>query len=262
MYRNGVGFLLSSLRGEFLRSGHTDMAEITDDMLPLIFAVFGVFLEHRAEWAELVLYLQQANKPEYLEGEGDGPALCAPREIYANHRMLSPRPGLLEALRRAGAIVEIGMSFTRCRLRFVSARVLGWLCDCGAWLELYLYAKIRRSGLADDVVIDAVLSWDDDADDDDTINEVDVLAAKGSRLFLFSCKTGALSAAALNELAVLVQRFGGDSARGVLATTAWRRDVPRALAMRAEAMGLRFMTRDDLEKGAVDEWLRRLFGGR
>ena len=253
-----VPAVISSLHAELLRSGHTEMTEITDDTLSLIFAVFRVFLAHRDEWGELVLYLQQANRPEYREE--DGAALCAPREIYGNRRMLSPKPALLEALRRAGAITEIGISFTRCRLRFVSARVLGWLCDCGAWLELYLYAKIRQSGLADDVVIDAVLSWDDDADDDDTINEVDVLAAKDSRLFLFSCKTGSLNAAALNELAVLVHRFGGDSTKGILATTAWRRDVPRALAMRAEAMGLRFMTRDDLEEGAVDEWLRRLFG--
>ena len=185
--------LIASLHAELLRSGHTNGAEVGEDMFPLIFAVFGVFVAHWEDWVELVQYLQQANKPEYQEGCA---ILCAPRQIYGSCRMLTPKPELLNDLREAGAILEIGVSYSRCRLSFINERVLSWLCDYGAWLELYLYAKIRQSGLTDDVMLDAVLSWDNDADDDDTVNEVDVLALRGNRLYLFSCKAGAVKRAA------------------------------------------------------------------
>ena len=172
--------------------------------------------------------------------------------------MLTPKPELLNDLREAGAILEIGVSYTRCRLRFASDRVLSWLCDYGAWLELYLYAKIRQSGLTDDVMLDAVLSWDDDADDDDTVNEVDVLALRGDRLYLFSCKAGAVNTADLNELAVLAHRFGEGGS--ILATAATRTSLSHAFVMRAESMGVTLLTREDLMEPCIDECLKYIFG--
>lgn len=247
--------LIASLHAELLRSGHTNGAEVGEDMFPLIFAVFGVFVAHWEDWAELVQYLQQANKPEYQEGCA---ILCAPRQIYGSCRMLTPKPELLNDLREAGAILEIGVSYSRCRLSFINERVLSWLCDYGAWLELYLYAKIRQSGLTDDVMLDAVLSWDDDADDDDTVNEVDVLALRGDRLYLFSCKAGAVNTADLNELAVLAHRFGEGGS--ILATAATRTSLSHAFVMRAESMGVTLLTREDLMEPCIDECLKCIFG--
>ena len=248
---------MAALRAELLHTGR--VAEATEDDFPLIYAVFGAFLEYRAEWTEFVQYLQLANKPEYREPRAA--TMCAPTRIYGHRCMLTPDLRLLEALRQTGAIQETGMSYSRCRLRFASERVLSWMCDYGIWLELYLFARIRQGGYADDVRHSAVLSWDDDPDDDDTINEIDVLAAKDSRLYLFSCKTGALTAAALNELGVLVTRFGGSAARGILTTTAQRASLPHAIVKRAESMGLLLLAQEDLAAERIDDSLKRIFQG-
>jgi hypothetical protein len=50
-------------------------------------------------------------------------------------------------------------------------------------------------------------------------NEIDVMAARGVVPLFISCKTNEIKTEALNELAILRDRFGGKGAKAAIVTT-------------------------------------------
>ncbi len=91
----------------------------------------------------------------------------------------------------------------------------------GRWadvLELYTY-KAQTPAFFHDVISSAVVRWDDVVGHSSVSNEIDVMAARGVIPLFLSCKACDIKTEALNELAILRDRFGGKGAKAVIVTT-------------------------------------------
>ena len=141
-------------------------------------------------------------------------------------------------------------------IRQVELRSL--LTDQGVWLEIAVYTRLQKSDLFHHISMDAVVCWDNDDDPDNNVeNEIDVIAARGLGQLFISCKTGMPDAAALNELAVLVRRFGSRYACGMLVTT---QEVAKKakLRLRAAQLGLHVIDRNSMPEPAFMKALQTI----
>ena len=83
-------------------------------------------------------------------------------------------------------------------------------------------------------------------------NEIDVMAARGVVPLFLSCKTSEIKTEALNELAILRDRFGGKGAKAAIITT---EPCNAAARHRAAQLGLAVI---DLEELKEDRLVHRL----
>lgn len=93
------------------------------------------------------------------------------------------------------------------RFSFRDAQVRAWLRDVGSALELHIYQSCRALGVFDDVRTSVVVDWQGGNQPDAVTNEIDVMATCGVRPIFISCKTCDVKTEALNELAILRDRF-------------------------------------------------------
>ena len=86
----------------------------------------------------------------------------------------------------------------------------------GSVLELYVWKACVRSGSYQDARVSVVVDWDGQNTRDGVSNEIDVVAVRGIMPVFISCKTSEIHTEALNELAILRDRFGGEVARAII----------------------------------------------
>ena len=86
-------------------------------------------------------------------------------------------------------------------------------------------------------------------------NELDVLATRGIAPVFISCKTCEVRTEALNELAILRDRFGGKTAKAAVVTA---ERGGGAMRSRAAELGIRVIDLDDLAGGSLGKQIRRL----
>ena len=122
-------------------------------------------------------------------------------------------------------------------------------------LELYVYKACLDSGLFDDVRTSAVVDWNGDEKDSPVSNELDVMCTRGITPVFISCKTCMIRTEALNELAVLRDRFGGEIARAAIVTA---EAAGAAARNRAAELNIRIIDLNDLKKGEIGQSIRRL----
>lgn len=242
----GVGEMISLAGGELLRNGHVDSDDLNGTLLDIIPKVFGVYMRNRDRWPAFVQYLQQLNEPEYQLGSLT--TLCGPRQFIVNRRPVCVDLPIVMELEDAGVVEDFRMNSGTCTIQFTSWQLLRYLCDVGAWLELFVYAVLRRSGLFRAVEISAVISWDDDSDDKDIINELDVIALDGLGQLFISCKTNVPDNSVLNEIATLTERFGARYAVPVLVTACNLEVDAPGVYRRAMEMGIAVIDADDLDE--------------
>ncbi len=242
------------MAGGALRPGRVDNA-LLPRYLPKIDALFGIYIRYRREWARLVTYIQRlsqcppdAEPPLHAEG---------PWEVKGEQgkRVEAPEPALRD-LARAGFL-------RRLRIRrgehvafdFRDAQIRWWLRDVGSALELHVYKVCLDTGIFHDVRSSVVVDWAGEGRRDSVTNELDAVAVRGVTPLFVSCKTCAVSTDALNELAILRDRFGGAAARAAIVTAEYCRAVTRH---RAAALDIDVIDIADLRAGAVSERLRAI----
>ena len=242
------------MAGGALRPGRVDNA-LLPRYLPKIDALFGIYMRYRREWARLVTYIQRlsqcppdAEPPLHAEG---------PWEVKGEQgkRVEAPEPALRD-LARAGFL-------RRLRIRrgesvafdFRDAQIRWWLRDVGSALELHVYKACLDTGIFHDVRSSVVVDWAGEGRRDSVTNELDAVAVRGITPLFVSCKTCAVSTDALNELAILRDRFGGAAARAAIVTAEYCRAVTRH---RAAALGIDVIDIADLRAGAVSERIRQI----
>ena len=244
------------MAGGTMRRGRVDNAVLSgylEDFGPF----FSVFLKHRARWDRIVTYIQrvspaaedgsfslQARGGYTVKGE-HGARLDAPEEALADLEQI----GLVSGL---SMDPEEGVSF-----RFRDAQVRAWLRDVGSVLELYVYKACLDTGLFDDVRTSAVVDWNGDEGGAVVSNELDVMCTRGITPVFISCKTCMIRTEALNELAVLRDRFGGEIARAAIVTA---EPAGAAARNRAAELNIRVIDLNDLEAGRLGESVERLMG--
>ena len=131
-----------------------------------------------------------------------------------------------------------------------------WLRDIGSVLELQLFRACLAAECFDDVVLSAVVNWQGGASQRDGVtNEIDVVAVRGIQPVFISCKTCEIRTEALNELAILRDRFGGKGSRAVIATSAPATRSRSPMRRRAAELGIEVVEWNDL---ALDKLIERL----
>lgn len=216
---------------------------------------FRLFLRYRRQWTEIINWFQRVSPGT----EGSTPSLKVKTAYTVKGERgtrLSANESALRDLEEMGFLEKLDIrSGESVSFRFADGQIRSWLRDVGSVLELYIYQSCRDSGLFDDVLTSAVVDWDGVDEADSVVNELDVMATRGVVPVFISCKTCNVKTEALNELAILRDRFGGQIAKAAIVTAESIRAVTRH---RAEELDIAVIDLTDLKKGSVQERLHSL----
>jgi hypothetical protein len=170
--------------------------------------------------------------------------------------MVTADEGLLRALAEKGLILDLMMDRETVAFRFPDEVVRFWLRDMGSVLELQVYRACLLAGCFDDTVLSAVVNWNStDPKRSAVTNEIDVMAVRGVQPVFISCKTCEIKTEALNELAILRDRFGGKGSRAVIVTSAQATKGRAVMRRRAAELEIEVIEWNDL---ALDRLIERL----
>ena len=86
-------------------------------------------------------------------------------------------------------------------------------------------------------------------------NELDVMCTRGVTPYFISCKTSDVKTEALNELAILRDRFGGQVAKAAIVTA---ERGGSAMRNRAEELDIAVIDLNDLTAGRTEKRIRSL----
>jgi hypothetical protein len=206
------------MAGGTLLSGRVNNS-ILSDYLKDFDSFFACFLRFRRDWPAIISYIQKISPAEH----GQTP----PLSVRGNYTVKgehgsknSANEAALKAFARIGFIKDLtivpGESVS---FRFRDNNIRTWLRDVGSVLELYAYKACIDTGIFNDVISSAVVRWDDVLGHGSVSNEIDVMAARGVIPLFISCKTSDVKTEALNELAILRDRFGGKGAKAAIVST-------------------------------------------
>jgi hypothetical protein len=184
-------------------------------------------------------------------------------EVHGDYRVKGERGSRIEApVDALQAMEKIGflqnleiVPNESVSFRFRDEQIRAWLRDVGSVLELYVYKACLDAGLFQDVHTSAVVDWDGDGSAKAVSNELDVMCTRGVTPVFISCKTCDVKTEALNELAILRDRFGGKMARAAI-VTAERGGA--AMRNRASELGITVIDLNDLTAGRIDNRLKIL----
>ena len=115
-------------------------------------------------------------------------------------------------------------------------------------MELYVYKACLDAGIFNDIISSAVVRWNEVLGHASVINEIDVMATRGVVPLFISCKVSDVKTEALNELAILRDRFGGKGAKAAIVSTG---RCNAAARHRAAQLGIAVIDRYELETGKL-----------
>lgn len=205
------------MTGGRMRPGRVDNRQLAA-YLDQIEAFFGVFVKHQEQWNEQILFMQrisqrqpEMNRPLYAEGS---------KEQKGEHgKRVTGDPVFLKDLADIGWIQHLVIDEEKIAFSFADEQIRAWLRDVGSVLELYVYKACIDAGCFDDVVSSAVVDWDEVKGGRQVTNEIDAAASMGVTPLFISCKACDVKTEAINELAILRDRFGGKGAKAAIVTT-------------------------------------------
>lgn len=243
-----------TMAGAKIQEGRDEASSLTEHAAQFP-GFYDICDDFRRNWTDAVSYFQQISAPDKfgnitLEAGGEW-QVRGPQ----GHR-LSADAALLRRLSGLGFLRDLDMEEGRSvRFSFADEAVRFWLRDVGSFLELYVWDVCRRSGLFSDLRCSTIVNWDGLPPRDAVTNEIDVMAIRGIKPVLLSCKACPVKTEAVNELAVLRDRFGGQMASAAVITTYPCKAVTRRRAME---LGLDIIDRADLSEGRLTARLRAL----
>ena len=235
------------MAGGTLLPGRVDngiLREYLDDIDPF----FDCFLQYRRDWTNIITYMQRVSPAEY----GQVPSM----QVQGNYTVKGERGGrisakedALQAFQRIGFLRDLDIvSGEKVSFRFRDVNIRAWLRDVGSVLELYVYKACLDANIFNDIISSAVVRWDEVLGHGSVINEIDVMATRGVVPLFISCKVSDIKTEALNELAILRDRFGGKGAKAAIVSTG---RCNAAARHRAAQLGIAVIDRDELETGQL-----------
>ena len=242
-----------SVKEFFLMAGGTLLPGRVDngilrEYLDTIDPFFACFLRYRRDWTNIITYMQRVSPGE----SGQIPSM----HVQGSYVVKGERGGRVyakeEALRAFAHIgflhdldIVPGQSVS---FRFRDANTRAWLRDVGSVLELYVYKACLDANIFSDIISSAVVRWDAVLGHASVINEIDVMATRGVVPLFISCKVSDVKTEALNELAILRDRFGGKGAKAAIVSTG---RCNAAARHRAAQLGIAVIDKDELENGKL-----------
>ena len=236
------------MAGGALREGRVDnsiLSRYMSDIEPF----FKLYLRNRRDWTRTVNYIQRASQSEK--------GYAAPLDVSAPYTVKGERGTRIDApenvlyeLEKIDFIRNVNISREAVEFSFRDSQIRTWLRDIGSVLELYIYKCCLDTALFNDVRTSAVVDWEGTFRQDNVTNEIDVMAMRGITPVFISCKTCEISTEALNELAILRDRFGGNTAKAAIVTTKRCQNITRH---RASELGIEVIDLDDINDGKAKE---------
>lgn len=233
------------MTGGTMRKGRVDN-RILPSYLQYFEPFFNIFFKYRKHWNDDITFFQKISKipkdqPITLKVRGN---ICQKGErgntVYANKE-------LIKSLERISFILNVKyFGDDEIAFEFKDENIRNWLRDVGSVLELYMYKICLDSRIFNDVVSSAIVDWEGYVAHDSVSNEIDVVAAKGIMPIFISCKACEVKTEALNELAVLRDRFGGKGAKACIVTT---ETCNAATRHRAAQLGIAVIDIEELSMG-------------
>ena len=242
------------MTGGSMREGRVDN-NILSQYMDVYEDFFKIFLKHRRRWPRNISFMQRISRSDaegnhslqvkgsYFQKGEHGGRIKADEEFLKDFQRL----GFLKDLQ---ITPEESVSFT-----FRDEWTRSWLRDVGSVLELYMYKMCRDAQIFDDIISSAVVDWDGTISRDSISNEIDVVATRGIVPIFISCKACEVGTYALNELAILRDRFGGKGAKSAIVTTEY---CNAAMRHRAARLGIAVIDREELERGDVVSRLKTI----
>ena len=250
--------ILYSVEDFFLMAGGTLLPGRVDNgtlgqYLKDIDPFFDCFLQHRRDWTDIITYIQRISPSEYGQ--------IPPMSVQGKYVVKGERGGRISAKEEAlRAFEHIGfihalhiISGETVSFRFRDINIRSWLRDVGSVLELYVYKACLDANIFNDIISSAVVRWDEVLGYASVINEIDVMATRGVVPLFISCKVSDIKTEALNELAILRDRFGGKGAKAAIVSTGRCNAASRH---RAAQLGIAVIDRDELENGQLSHRLK------
>lgn len=239
------------MAGGTMRTGRVDNA-ILDRYMDLYDPFFRLYLRFRTQWNRIVSYIQLTSQT--AKGQPISLRVEAPCTVRGARGSKVEAPAeALRALEAIGMLQEVSVTPEGVGYTFPDLQIRTWLRDIGSVLELYVYKACLDTGIFNDVRTSAIVDWEGAGTQDDVTNELDVMAMQGITPAFISCKTCAVDTDALNELAILRDRFGGDSAKAAIVTTQNCGSLTRH-----RAAELRIVDLTDLKKGRIRDHLKSM----
>ena len=235
------------MAGGILLPGRVDnrtLREYLKDIDPF----FDCFLQYRLDWTDIITYMQRISPAEYGQ--------IPPMSVQGKYIVKGERGGRIPANEDAlRSFAQIGfihdlhiVSGESVSFRFRDVNTRSWLRDVGSVLELYVYKACLDADIFNDIISSAVVRWDEVLGHASVLNEIDVMAARGVVPLFISCKVSDIKTEALNELAILRDRFGGKGAKAAIVSTGRCNAASRH---RAAQLGIAVIDRDELEGGQL-----------
>lgn len=248
------------MAGGSMHMGRVDNA-VLDKYMDDIDPYFELYLRNRRKWQNVVNYVQRISKAGAegyysLEVSGDytvkgdrGRKIDAPEDVLREYEEI-------------GFISELNIDRSReVSFKFRDSQIRSWMRDIGSVLELYVYKACIDSGVFNDVRTSAVVYWEgyDSKQENAVSNELDVMCAQGVTPVFISCKTGAVQTEALNELAILRDRFGSNMAKAAIVTAD---RGGGAMRNRASELGITVIDINDLSAGRTVQRIKKLMNSK
>lgn len=177
---------------------------------------------------------------------------------------------MMQELHKVGLITNLSVTDYEISFSIKNEQIKRTLTIAGQILELLIASRLLQLQEADgsqtyhEVMVGAVIDWDPmDDDSSRTLNEIDVIAMKGSLPIFISCKNGMFDANELYKLNTVATRFGNKYAKKILVSTELARLGARSESVRTrmENMGIRSidniakMSAHDLDKILKSLWI-------
>ena len=228
--------------GGSVRQGRVDNT-VLEQYTEQIDGLFALFLKNRRQWQKLVSYLQRVS-PTSRDGM-ISLFVDAPWQVKGDRGMLTANEEALRDLAEFGFLRELELlPEDRVCFSFADGQIRTWLRDVGSVLELYVWKACVRSGSYQDVRVSVVVDWEGQNTRDGVSNEIDVVAVRGIMPVFISCKTSEIHTEALNELAILRDRFGGEVSRAIIVSAERASTVTRN---RAAELDIEVIDLDELD---------------
>ena len=240
------------MAGGTLLPGRVDNG-VLKEYLDYIDPFFACFLQYRRDWTNIVTYMQRVSPTE----SDQVPSM----DVLGDYIVKGERGGRISAKEDAlHAFEDIGflqdlniVSGENVSFRFRDANTRAWLRDVGSVLELYVYKACLDAGIFNDIIRSAVVRWDEVLGHGSVVNEIDIVATRGVVPLFISCKVSDIKTEALNELAILRDRFGGKGAKAAIVSTG---RCNAAARHRAAQLGIAVIDKDELETGMLSYRLK------
>lgn len=253
-YENPLDYTIEdflTIAGGMMYTGRVEN-EILGNYMDIIDPFFEIFMKYRRSWVKFITYIQYIS--QYDDKTGIPLTVSGPAAIRKHGVTARANPELLEAVRNTGMIHSLSLTDSEVSFTFHDEQCRKWLRDVGSVLELYVYKACLETGVFHDVKTSVIVNWEGTGD---VSNEIDVMASRGITPFFISCKTGEVRTEAVNELAVLRDRFGGSMAKSAI-VTATKTPVP--LNHRALELNMHVIDYDMIKSGNLKDMLVTLAG--